>query len=113
MLLSEKLKILKICQEVRKNLCDKYAKGYHLDCLPGNCYEASEAIQKRLLSIGIDTVIVQGVIDEADFHYWLEYKEYIIDITASQFNFNGSERFPLINIKKVSESPEYICQALV
>lgn len=63
----------------------------------GRCLEASVVLGYRLKSRGVETRLVQGNVrpDKGfdQFHYWLEYKGIIIDVTGDQFNRHlASER---------------------
>ena len=50
----------------------------------GCCGDASDLLSKYLMRNGIKTLYVSGT-DGRQTHAWLEYYDYIIDITADQF----------------------------
>ena len=113
MKLKEKKLIFKIAKDVRKKLCYKYAKGYLKDELPSLCYEASESLSKALYKHNIDTFLIQGHVKKGGFHYWLEYKGNIIDLTACQFNRYTRYKFPLILIKPISKLKCHVRENIV
>ncbi len=116
MTLKEKTVIIKVAEQVRKKLCNKYAGGYS-DCYEYRlfklCYEASESLQLALGKHKIFPFLIQGHIKNCGDHYWLEYKGNIIDLTACQFNTNGYNRFPLILIKPISKLKCFISESIV
>ena len=121
MTLKEKTVITKIAKQVRKKLCNKYAKGYYKDELPDLCYVSSELLQKELHKNNIHSFLIQGIWKDKydakfkceNLHYWLEYKGNIIDLTACQFNTNSYDRFPLILIKPISKLKCFIRENIV
>ncbi len=50
----------------------------------GCCGDTCELLSKYLFENGIEAEFVNGV-NDFQWHAWLEYKGYIIDITADQF----------------------------
>ena len=50
----------------------------------GCCGDTSDLLSKYLMSNGIKAFYVSGT-DRGQTHAWLEYNDYIIDITADQF----------------------------
>lgn len=117
----EKTVITKIAKQIRKKLCNKYARGYLKDELPDLCCEASEALQLELYKHNIHTFLIQGIwkgkndgrFKCENLHYWLEYKGNIIDLTACQFNTNNYDRFPLILIKPISRLKCFVSENIV
>ena len=90
-------RIRQIASRVRKQ-CEKFADSpdnHFLDNLEGLCAIASYILQKELHKKGIDTKLIQGnFLEEWDEpcpdpynHCWIEWKDYIIDVTATQFGF--------------------------
>ena len=72
------IKIRRIAKEVRKCAEKKWRWGRDLG---GMCGIASVMLHKELLESGIATDIVCN-----SWHAFLEYQDYIIDITATQFD---------------------------
>lgn len=59
--------------------------GFFKNFQRGCCGDASNLLSKYLSTHGIKTVYVWGLKGEQS-HAWLEYEDYIIDITADQFS---------------------------
>ncbi len=86
-------KILKIAKDVRKK-CEDFAMSseschfdFHnqpsLDCM---CAVASFALYTALKHKNITSKVVYGMFDKTGCHCWVEYRNWIIDITATQFD---------------------------
>ena len=132
--LSQKLQrptIEQIAVNVRKNM----VKCYDDDCLKALCLPVSRKLKEELIRNGYDAIVVQGVFkidlpneeyfedwDVEDFkneqemeeakytplHYWVEVKDIIIDITASQFNDELDEPVDAIQIGSYADLERYI-----
>lgn len=96
------------------------------DCMSGLCKYCSKQIQKILTLEGIRTKLINGSfrIDKPEIifksssyvsgelffpsHYWLEFKGFIIDITADQFNNELNKNYMNeIIIGRYSDFPRY------
>ena len=71
-------------------VCDLTVCDFFRDFPRGRCGDASELLAKYLLENGIKAIYVSGVNGERT-HAWLEYCDYIIDITADQFKENDTK----------------------
>ncbi|EKM0528591.1 hypothetical protein ACMUBU_001201 [Cronobacter turicensis] len=83
--------ILLVCTEVRKNFEeDQRSRGTKFPT--AWCGDASRELKKVLkMRFGIDADLCSGEMYPIEVttrynHMWLEYENYIIDITADQFN---------------------------
>lgn len=109
----EKRTIGKICKKIRP----KFIKRFGTD-LCGGCWNISDKLHRELFKIGIITKLIQGYIKGGrmkhcgGFHYWLEYKGNIIDLTATQFNL-PDKYYPKILIKPISRLREYVSEEIV
>ena len=115
----EKHLIYKIAKKTRKKLL-KRCRGYSvsrevfkIETLAGYCYEASEALQLKLEKHKIYTSLIQGRVKKGGYHYWLEYKGNIIDLTACQFNRYTRYKFPLILVKPISRLKYFIRENII
>ncbi|MEW9699069.1 transglutaminase domain-containing protein [Paenibacillus sp. SI8] len=52
----------------------------------GCCGDTSDLFAKYLLTLGIQTEYVWGINSKRQSHGWLEYEDYIMDLTADQFH---------------------------
>lgn len=98
---------LDIAIQVRKEIVNKYDE----DFLNGKCIEASERIVQILSENNIKASTVEGWVqyDDAtgcsdrdyDEHTWVETEDgYIIDVTATQFNYYMDEDYPEVIVTK-------------
>jgi len=102
-------KILKICKDIRKTKVKEY--GYY--DLRGWCYEVSEVLILRLYTeLNLEANIIEGKCYNC-FHYWVEYKGYIIDLTIKQFELQAMKELPEILIKPISKCKQYTNGVLV
>ena len=100
-------KIYEVASQVREEMESKYGE----DFLYGKCIEASDKIVSLLKDKNVDAHTVEGWVtydyDECcsdrnyDEHTWVETEEdYIVDVTATQFNYFMEEDYPPIIITK-------------
>jgi len=80
--------IKKIVAQLLQQILSGEVKFIGSDEFPyGCCGNASQDyLQPRLKKAGFTTVYVNGWCEKYKSHGWLEYKGYIIDITAYQFS---------------------------
>lgn len=91
----------KICHSFRKSYCENYQYRYihYTSDLRGHCMEISEKFGLYLLeNHNIETQLVEGECYDC-FHFWLEYGDYIIDLTIKQFENQAGKELPLVLIK--------------
>lgn len=107
-------------KEISKKVRLKFVNDWSNQDLGGLCFEVSEYLQKELYNYGIYTDIIEGeFINNANnyFHYWLEYKGNIIDLTATQFsksiNPYSNKEYPEIMITPVNKAKEYKANRIV
>ena len=95
------LEISQICFKVRDAI-EKVKRGsFLLKEFPlGCCRDATLILSMVLLEYGFNDTIYcsKDLDDEIPSHAWLEYKEYILDLTADQF---GSFYSPVITMKYI------------
>ena len=100
-------KIYKVASQVREEMESKYGE----DFLHGKCIEASDKIVSLLKDKNVNAHTVEGWVtydyDECcsdrnyDEHTWVETEEdYIVDVTATQFNYFMEKDYPPIIITK-------------
>ena len=92
--MNSKEQLLKrVASQVRKKT-ERFAdKEFFPSDLMGLCIDASIALRKILWRNGIRTQLTEGYfIDDKGLdrgtHYWLEWRGFIIDITATQFGLD-------------------------
>jgi len=78
-------KIRQIALKIRLR-CEDYvgSRGYFASNLGSMCGIASYALKEALDCAHIDVILIYGFYEETG-HCWLEYRDVIIDITATQF----------------------------
>ena len=94
-------KIKKISLRLRHQILSGEIRFIGSDDFPvGCCGNVSQYyLINRMIDAGFkETVYVNGYCDKYNSHGWLEYKGYIIDITAEQFPEMKND--PIIIIKK-------------
>lgn len=89
-----------------ESIVSEFTAGLLVDSKPiGMCFAASCALSGYLDFLGYENTVVEGeiIIGDTYQHYWIKYKDLIIDPTASQFiNPNGGS-MPNIYIGKKPE----------
>lgn len=100
--------IEKLCHEVRAEHIKEcgYQKDYNLS---GDCYDVSERLACKLLSHNKIALIVQGLCYGC-FHFWVEYKGYILDLSISQFWHLAGKELPDVFIKPIYQCPNHKCE---
>lgn len=102
-----KINYLDILFKVREELENKYG----VDFLYGKCIEASDKIVALLSQQGVRSKIVEGWViydnpegctdRDYDEHTWVETEDnYILDVTATQFNHFMDEDYPSIIVSE-------------
>lgn len=89
-----------------RNLCERYLIAYPLN-LEGACAIASFHLYKSALKNNIKLKLCYGECKDKrglyHHHYWVEFKDKIIDITSTQFGYRNKVR-----IKNKSKDYRYI-----
>lgn len=95
-----------IAQKVRKEIIKKYDEPL------GHCVEASERIIEELNKLGEEAQLIEGWVQYDDWsgcsdrsydeHTWVEYGNYVIDVTGDQFDHFMDEPCPEIYIGALS-----------
>jgi hypothetical protein len=90
--------LIRICTEIREQYCDKfnYPKEWDLERC---CIGASEFLYEGLLKRGIQSYICEGECFGCN-HFWVEYEDYILDLTIKQFEKFEKIVLPYIFVEK-------------
>ncbi|MGD2072748.1 MAG: hypothetical protein PVG65_04595 [Candidatus Thorarchaeota archaeon] len=93
------------CQQFRDDYCQENNFDFE-DDLEGFCCEVSDMLHLALQEKNIHTRIIEGNCYGC-FHHWLEYKNWIIDLTIKQFELEAEKRLPYIFIQLKNKCPQY------
>ena len=109
--LSQK-EIINILYQIRNGYCKENYLEYEED-LRGECYNVSDFAQEILcLKYDIKIDMIKGRCYGCE-HYWLEYENYIIDLSIKQFESIAKKALPYIYLEEIQKSKHHLKECYV